>query len=790
MLGKQLGGRYRIVGMLGAGGFGQTYVAEDTLRPGHPTCVVKQLKPARQDEAFLQVARRLFKTEAETLERLGNHPQIPRLLAYFEENQEFYLVQEFIAGKSLTEEISDGQQMSEEQVVQLFQELLDLLVYVHSEGVIHRDIKPSNLIRRTSDGKLVLIDFGAVKEIHGQIASLPENGELTVGIGTQGYMTHEQIAGRPQFSSDIYAVGMIGVKALTGRSPIKLPIDVQTGEILWREAAPPVSEAFAALLTKMVRYSFTERYQSAAAVLQDLYTLQHEALEMTLPPVTQIPPEGSASMLLAQQGRGRPSWRVVTGVGATAIATVVALIALKNWGPSLAPLDLPQVANTSLQEVSSQISFGDRILTPGPANLRKQEGVDRIAAGNYDQAVQALEAARREAPDDPETLIYLNNARIGNKNAYAIAAVVPLGDTPFSALEMLRGIAQVQDQVNQAGGINGTPLKVAIANDNSQPGLAQQVARALVSRPEILAVIGHGGSDASLAAGPIYQNGRLPMITPISSAVQISELGNYIFRTMPSDRLMARALSSYLTDRLGKNRVALFYNASSAYSKSITDEFKNALFYRTDSKIVAEYDLSSPVFNAYDNVEEAIAQGAEAIFIASHSGVSDRALQVIQLNQRRLPILAGDSIYTPKTLQVGAENAVGMVIAIPADAVLSNTSNAFKAQATQTWGGLKEITWRSAMAHDAAQAILVSLEQDSSRRGIQRSLSNPDFSVAGATGSLRFTESGDRDGGVQLVTVASIEEPGGFQYRYQLLPASQPAPKPTPSPQSPEAPPR
>ncbi len=790
MLGKQLGGRYRIVGMLGAGGFGQTYVAEDTLRPGHPTCVVKQLRPARQDEAFLQVARRLFKTEAETLERLGNHPQIPRLLAYFEENHEFYLVQEFIAGKSLTEEIGDSQQMTEEQVVKLLQELLDLLVYVHSEGVIHRDIKPSNLIRRTSDGKLVLIDFGAVKEIHGQIASLPENGELTVGIGTQGYMTHEQIAGRPQFSSDIYAVGMIGVKALTGRSPIKLPIDVQTGEILWREAAPPVSDAFTAILTKMVRYSFTERYQSAAAVLQDLYTLQHEALEMTLPPVTQIPSETMGSTVLSRQGRGRPSWKVVTGVGATAIATVVALIALKNWGPSLAPLTLPQVANTSLQEVSNQISFGDRILTPGPANLRKQEGVDRIAAGNYAQAVQALEAARREAPDDPETLIYLNNARIGNKNAYAIAAVVPLGDTPFSALEMLRGIAQVQDQINRSGGINGTPLKVAIANDNSQPGLAQQVARALVSRPEILAVIGHGGSDASLAAGPIYQNGRLPMITPISSAVQISELGNYVFRTMPSDRLMARALSSYLTDRLGKNRVALFYNASSAYSKSITDEFKNALFYRTDSKIVAEYDLSSPVFNAYDNVEEAIAQGAEAIFIASHSGVSDRALQVIQLNQRRLPILAGDSIYTPKTLQVGAENAVGMVIAIPADAVLSNTSSTFKAQAAQTWGNLDEVTWRSAMAHDAAQALLVSLEQDPSRRGIQRSLSNPDFRVEGATGPLSFTETGDRDGGVQLVTVASIEEPGGFQYRYQLLPASQPPTPPAASPSSSAAPPR
>lgn len=272
MIGALLDQRYQVVRVLGQGGFGHTYIAEDTRRPGNPTCVVKHLKPASRDPEFLQIARRLFTREAETLEKLGNHDQIPRLLAYFEENQEFYLVEEFIDGHPLNVELEPGQPWSESQVIQLLQEVLHILDFVHTNGVIHRDLKPENLIRRKHDNKVVLVDFGAVKQVQMQSIVAQELVKETVAIGTPGYMPSEQGQGRPRTSSDLYALGMIGIQALTGMNPTQFGEDPDTGEIIWQQQAQ-VSEAFAAVLGKMVRHYFKYRYQSATEALQALEPL-------------------------------------------------------------------------------------------------------------------------------------------------------------------------------------------------------------------------------------------------------------------------------------------------------------------------------------------------------------------------------------------------------------------------------------------------------------------------------------------------------------------------------------
>ncbi len=197
LLGRLLDGRYQVVHVLCKGGFGQTYIAQDTRRPGHPKCVVKHLKPASNDPDFLQTARRLFITEAETLEQVGCHDQIPRLLAYFEENQEFYLVEEFIEGLTLKAELKPDHRWTEDEVVQLLQGILGILEFIHSHGVIHRDIKPDNIIKRQRDGRLVLIDFGAVKQVQTQLLTLQGQTNTTIVIGTPGYMPIEQGHGRP-----------------------------------------------------------------------------------------------------------------------------------------------------------------------------------------------------------------------------------------------------------------------------------------------------------------------------------------------------------------------------------------------------------------------------------------------------------------------------------------------------------------------------------------------------------------------------------------------------------------
>ncbi|ELS04712.1 serine/threonine protein kinase [Xenococcus sp. PCC 7305] len=272
ILNKLLGGHYRVVQNLEEGGLAKTYIAEDHHRPGHPKCAVKLLKPASNKPGFLPTARRLFRQEAEVLEKLGQHPQIPRLLAYFEENREFYLVQEFIEGHTLTKELPRSHCWAESKVIQMLEEVLLILEFVHGYGVIHRDIKPNNLIRRQKDGRLVLIDFGAVKQVSApQIGSNLLFSHKTVAIGTQGYMPTEQIRGKPRLNSDIYALGMLGIQALTGVYPVELEEDAE-GEVIWQDKSE-VSGELAAILNKMTRYHFKDRYQSVAEVLEQIHSL-------------------------------------------------------------------------------------------------------------------------------------------------------------------------------------------------------------------------------------------------------------------------------------------------------------------------------------------------------------------------------------------------------------------------------------------------------------------------------------------------------------------------------------
>ncbi len=272
-VGKTLRNRYQILKVLGSGGFGDTYLAQDIDLPGHPTCVVKQLKPKDTSPNVLPIAKSLFEREAEYLYKLGNaHPQIPKLFAHFEENNEFFLVQEFVDGDSLAAEIPIGQRLSESATITLLQEILEVLSFVHQNNVIHRDIKLANLMRRQQDGKIVLIDFGAVKDITALGTDTQGNTGVTVSIGSPGYMPSEQARGKPRLSSDVYAVGMIGIQALTGIAPDSLQEDANTGEILWRDRVD-VSNAFAEVLQNMVFYHFSQRYKSAIEALQAIQSL-------------------------------------------------------------------------------------------------------------------------------------------------------------------------------------------------------------------------------------------------------------------------------------------------------------------------------------------------------------------------------------------------------------------------------------------------------------------------------------------------------------------------------------
>ncbi|MFH7030969.1 MAG: protein kinase [Heteroscytonema crispum UTEX LB 1556] len=269
MIGRILQGRYQIVQSLGAGVFGQTYIAVDIGRTENPKCVVKQLKVTSSQPSYLQTLRLRFLTETETLKQLGHHNQIPELIACFEENERFYLVQEFVEGHPLTAELPTttqwGNLWSESEVIQFLQDVLGVLEFVHSQGLIHCDIKPENLIRRASDGKLVVIDFGSIQPIDfGADSVLPI---YRIPVTSLGYIPPEQFISQTQPNSDIYALGMIAIQALTGLAPLQLKVDIYTNEILWRSQNTPVSDYLAAILSQMIRYDFKNRFGSASEVL-------------------------------------------------------------------------------------------------------------------------------------------------------------------------------------------------------------------------------------------------------------------------------------------------------------------------------------------------------------------------------------------------------------------------------------------------------------------------------------------------------------------------------------------
>ena len=283
---KNLGsGRYLLEKVLGSGGFGKTYRAIDTQHPQQIPCVIKHLQPARKDPRFLQVARRLFRSEGEILAQLGVHPQVPALIACFEEENDFYLVEELIPGHPLSDDFLPEQPWETKAVVDLLQQLLTVLDFIHRQGVIHRDLKPSNIIR-TPTGKLVLIDFGAVKQItpqdpHVRLEGVPGQGGLeklgeqanwTIAIGTRGYAPPEQYTGQPGFGSDIYALGMMAVQALTGVHPLNFPIDVATGEVEWHQFVS-ISDGLRGIIDQMIRFHFRDRYQSARKILEDIKSL-------------------------------------------------------------------------------------------------------------------------------------------------------------------------------------------------------------------------------------------------------------------------------------------------------------------------------------------------------------------------------------------------------------------------------------------------------------------------------------------------------------------------------------
>lgn len=416
--------------------------------------------------------------------------------------------------------------------------------------------------------------------------------------------------------------------------------------------------------------------------------------------------------------------------------------------------------------MTEKISTGEKFVVDlNPSNF-KQSGAQAFANKNYDEAIAQWSESLKQDQNDPETLIYQSNALIGELPAYSIAVPVPVEAELNVAKEIFRGIAQAQYEINQNGGINNKPIKVIIANDRNNPKTAKELALNFSQNNSILGIIGHFSSNITLEAAQIYEMQGLVMVFPTSSSVALSNVGSYVFRTVSSDCFTGNALVEYLTNNLQIKQAALLYNSASSYSTSMRDVFRSSLETK-GGEIVAEFNFSEPNFSIVDSFAKIKAKNAKALILfPNSSGMNtletlDKTLLITQMNQGKLPLLGSDSLYKPRTLQLGQKNVENMILAVPWN--IKNSNVEFSETAKKLWGS--DVNWRTVLTYDATIAIAAAIKASPSREGIQQALLSPDFAADGASDQIKFLPTGDRKAEIDLVKVVAGNN-SGFGYDF------------------------
>ncbi len=425
-------------------------------------------------------------------------------------------------------------------------------------------------------------------------------------------------------------------------------------------------------------------------------------------------------------------------------------------------VQLPSNGETALNEslpdsVSSRVSAGDKALFADESQ-KKAEGIAAIASGNYAGAVTAFNAALAENPNDPESVIYRNNARIGDGAALTIAVVASAEAQSAIGLEILRGVAQAQDDMNQSGGINGRPIRLMLVNDGNDLETAKTLASSLVDDPAVLGVVGHYSSDVTLATVPIYEQGELVTITPVRTAVDLSGISPYLYRTAPADSFAAAALAAYMLYYQEARSTAVVYDSASELSKSLKTEF-NSFVLAWGGEVIEEYDMADGSFSA-----EAIANTeADTLMLAASSDTLAQSVQIIQANDNTKPILGGDEIYNRYILEKTGRNAQALIVAVPWHLLSSDTDTGFVESSRTLWQG--DVSWRTATAYDAMHTIAAGLAEEPSREGLKTALDDTNFSVDSATSPVVFLPSGDRRQVSRLVQVkAGTQSGAGYDF--------------------------
>ncbi|MGB3650367.1 MAG: ABC transporter substrate-binding protein, partial [Rivularia sp. (in: cyanobacteria)] len=458
-------------------------------------------------------------------------------------------------------------------------------------------------------------------------------------------------------------------------------------------------------------------------------------------------------------------------------------IELRNVSEPETIVSQPQTNPTSpinsedtLKDLGNDFSWGEKIVISNNPNLWKQRGIEAFSQKNYEESIEYFEKSLQLNKNDPETLIYLNNAVamkpsesgrlpvltkanikpcvIQNQKPLQIAAIAPTFGNTTNQIneEILRGVAQAQNETNLSCGIKGRLLQVIIADDRDKESTSSQVAKTLVDEKGILAVVGHYSSRATIESGKIYNEKQMVVVSPTSTAVRKSlnkdfgiNLNKYVFRTPTNDGIAIKDLVNYMVRTLGKTEAAIAYDSNGSYSKTYREELKNQLQSIENGRLI---NLKECDLYKNPNIENCVKKANAAVSVlvlVPETGVTfNKALEVLDSNNAsNMTLFGGDSLYN-KVVENQGGKVRNLMIPIPWFQNEVNQSP-FERDAQKLWNA--QVNWRTAMSYDATMTIVEGLKRmgnNPSREGLQQVLSVPDFSAIGAAGKVEFDENGDR----------------------------------------------
>jgi branched-chain amino acid transport system substrate-binding protein len=432
----------------------------------------------------------------------------------------------------------------------------------------------------------------------------------------------------------------------------------------------------------------------------------------------------------------------------------------------------PPIANSCDKEtynLNDRISLGEEILLTQDKNPDKEAGVKAFLDGDCKTAIEKLNLYRKAEPTDPEALIYLNNAKAReNGNRVKIAVSVPIGQSPNIAKEMLRGVAQAQDEVNNNNsGINGKALEVAIANDDNDSIKAAQLATKFVQDTSILAVVGHNASNASMSAAPVYQKNGLVMISPTSYAKNII-IGEYIFRTAPGIEAITKSISDYAIKKMKKNNFLICVDQNPS-NFSVKENFVTAIQNAGGRINPTNCNIAAPNFKPSEVISQAQNSRADALVLALYIDKSrsiKQGLALLQANQRRLTLFGTSALVTQESLEEG-KDINGIITSVPWHST-AFPGNPFVQNANDLWKA--PVSWRTATSYDATKAIIAGLQKSKTRYELQQTLSDPKFSVDGATGQIQFSSGNRKVGYDPTFPIKVQQKPGTDKYEFVPIP--------------------